>query len=868
MSKQIPYLFDSVIISSPLEKVSQDMPNTGRARVRVFSKYGNRNGSYITDQVADQLIESAITKHCPVVGFFDPQSQTWASHTGPTLAHGYGYVEDFLGWEPTEDTDGVIRDYAVFSIVLHTDYFEEANKIIGQNQSMELNPKTIQGEWAVIDEDEYFIYSFAEMLGFCVIGSNEPCFSASTFFSKNEENKTQFEQFSSLLFELRAKVEEAKNFKEGGEQPMEENKVVETPVEETVVEETPAVENFENIEEPVVEETIVEEPTVEEPATEFEEETPAKEEPEVEVEEPTVEETSNTEFEALQNDFNELQSSFEALQNELTSAQERIATFEAEIEIVKKDAETGKVIPASGIGFKVRNKDTGEFVIQRINYPTPTDIEIYYTDAQGKLMLPYALPYGNYEIIEQNTCFGYVLDSTPVAFKVDGSTDLVTVVKSNYAQKGTITISKFGEVFSSVAEKDGIYQPVYEIKGLEGAVYEVIAVEDVITLDGTTRYTKGQVVATITTGKDGKATTEPLYLGKYEIREVKAPYGMVLNTEPVNVELVYAGEHVEITETSASFTNERQKMVIDLKKTMENDEIFGIGTNGEITNVQFGMYAAEDMTAADGKVIPKDALIETAYCDKDGNIVFATDLPVGAKVYIKETNTDCHYVINDESFKVDFNYAGQKTEIIRESVNKGEAIENEILRGTIVGKKVDEDGFTICGALFGLFRADETEFTEKTAVLTCESNEIGIFYFENVPYGNWIVREIKAAPAFVLNETSYEVTIDKDGAFVEIGFENKFITGSVQTIKVDKEYPENTLVGAVFEIYVDVDNNKEFDKEIDLLVGEMSENENGLFTYEKLRYNGYFLHEKSAPVGFLKVEIMIDCATNRALGIV
>lgn len=528
------------------------------------------------------------------------------------------------------------------------------------------------------------------------------------------------------------------------------------------------------------------------------------------------------------------------------------ATFEAEIEIVKKDSETGKVIPASGIGFKVRNTDTGEYVIQHINYPTPMDIEIYYTDASGKLMLPYALPYGNYEIIEQNTCFGYVLDSTPVAFKVDGSTELVTVVKSNYAQKGTITISKFGEVFSSVVEKDGIYQPVYEIKGLEGAVYEVIAVEDVITLDGTTRYTKGQVVATITTGKDSKATTEPLYLGKYEIREVKAPYGMVLNTEPVNVELVYAGEHVEITETSASFTNERQKMVIDLKKTMENDEIFGIGTNGEITNVQFGMYAAEDMTATDGKVIPKDALIETTYCDKDGNIVFVTDLPVGAKVYVKEIHTDCHYVLNDETFKVDFDYAGQETETVRKAVNGGEAIENEILRGTIVGKKVDEDGFTICGALFGLFRADATEFTEDTAILTCESNEIGIFYFENVPYGKWIVREIKAAPAFVLNETNYEVTIDEDGETVEIVFENKFITGSVQTIKVDKEYPENTLAGAAFEIYVDVDNNKEFNAEIDLLVGEMTEGENGVHTYEKLRYNGYFLHEKSAPEGFLK----------------
>lgn len=528
------------------------------------------------------------------------------------------------------------------------------------------------------------------------------------------------------------------------------------------------------------------------------------------------------------------------------------ATFEAEIEIVKKDAETGKIIPASGIGFKVRNTDTGEYVVQHINYPTPMDIEIYYTDASGKLMLPYALPYGNYEIIEQNTCFGYVLDSTPVAFKVDGSTDLVTVVKSNYAQKGTITISKFGEVFSSVVEKDGIYQPVYEIKGLEGAVYEIVAVEDVITLDGTVRYTKNQVVAIITTDSTGKAVSEPLYLGKFICREITAPYGMVLNTEPVNVELVYAGEQVSITETSASFTNERQKLVIDLKKTMENDDIFNIGSNGEITHVQFGLYATEDMTAADGKVIPKDALIETAYCDKDGNIVFTTDLPVGASVYVKEICTDCHYVLNAETFKVDFDYAGQETETVHNTINGGEAIKNEILRGDIIGKKIDEDGFAICGALFGLFRADATEFTEDTAILTSESNEIGVFSFENVPYGKWIVREIKAVPAFVLNETNYEVTIDEDGDTVEIEVENKFITGSVQTIKVDKDYPENTLGGAVFEIYVDVNNNKEFDKEIDLLVGEMTEGENGIHTYENLRYNGYFLHEKTGVEGFLK----------------
>ena len=528
------------------------------------------------------------------------------------------------------------------------------------------------------------------------------------------------------------------------------------------------------------------------------------------------------------------------------------ATFEAEIEIVKKDAETGKIIPAAGIGFKVRNTDTGEYVIQHVNYPTPVDIEVYYTDSTGKLMLPSPLPYGNYEIIEQNTCYGYVLDSEPVAFKVDGTTDLVTVVKSNIAQKGTITIEKTGEVYASVRETNGVYQPVYEVQGLAGAIYEITAAEDIVTLDGTVRYTKGQVVSTITTGADGKATTEPLYLGKFTIKEITAPHGMVLNTEPVDVELTYAGENVKITTTSTSFENERQKVVLDLSKTLETDDIFNIGNGDEITRVQFALYASVDLTAADGKVIPKDALIEIAACDQEGKITFATDLPVGAKVYAMEYATDSHYILSDEVYTVTFEYAGQDTDTVRKSINDGNAIENEMIRGSIVGKKLDEDGFAICGALFGLYAENEAEFTEETAILTCESNEIGVFYFEDVPFGRWIVREIKAAPAYVLNENSYAVTVAEDEQVVEIVIENEFITGSVKTTKVDKEYPENTLGGAIFEIFVDVDGNQEFDAEIDLLVGEMTESEKGVYMMDNLRYNGYFLHEKAAPEGFLK----------------
>lgn len=528
------------------------------------------------------------------------------------------------------------------------------------------------------------------------------------------------------------------------------------------------------------------------------------------------------------------------------------ATLEAEIEIVKKDIETGNIIPAAGIGFKVRNTDTGEYVIQRVNYPTPVDIEVYYTDSTGKLMLPAPLPYGNYEIIEQNTCYGYVLDSDPVAFKVDGTTDIVTVVKSNIAQKGTITIEKTGEVFSSVRENEGIYQPVYEVKGLAGAVYEITAAEDIVTLDGTIRYTKGQVVATVTTDADGRATTEPLYLGKFTVKEVTAPHGMVLNTKPVDVELTYAGENVKVTTTSTSFYNERQKVTIDLSKSLEKDDVFNIGNGDEITRVQFALYAAEDLTAEDGRTIPKDALIEIEACDTDGKISFKTDLPVGAKVYVKEYATDSHYILSDLIYEVTFDYEGQDTDTVRKNINDGNAIENEMIRGSIVGKKLDEDGFAICGALFGLFAESETEFTEETAILTCESNEIGVFHFENVPFGRWIVREIKAAPAFVLNENSYAVTVSEHEQVVEVTIENEFITGTVKTTKVDKEYPENTLSGAIFEIFVDVDGNQEFDAEIDLLVGEMTETENGIYTMDNLRYNGYFLYEKVAPEGFLK----------------
>lgn len=530
------------------------------------------------------------------------------------------------------------------------------------------------------------------------------------------------------------------------------------------------------------------------------------------------------------------------------------ATFEALIEIVKKDAETGKVIAAAGIGFKVRNADTGEWITQHINYPTPMDIDTFYTDTTGKLMLPQALQYGNYELVEQCTAYGYVLSKEPVPFKVDGTQTVVTVEKYNVAQKGSITVSKSGEIFSSVTESDGIYQPVYAVSGLKGAVYEIYAAQDIVTLDGTVRAKKGDLVSTIETDSSGKAESELLYLGKYKIVEKAAPYGMTLNSEPQLVELSYDGQEIELTASSAAFYNERQRVQIELSKVLEQDETFGIGMNGEILSVQFALYAAEDLTAADGSVIPKDGLIEIVSCDENGKAVFTTDIPVGSSLYVKEYSTDEHYLISDKSYPVQFEYEGQDIETVYIDANNGDPINNDIIRGSVLGKKVDEDGFAIGGAIFGLFKADETEFTEETALMTAEANEIGVFLFEDVPYGNWLIRELKPAPAFVLNENVYPVTIGGNEETVEITVENRFITGAVQTTKVDAEYPDNKLTGAVFEVYVDADGNQEFDPDIDRLVGEMNEIEDGVYRMDGLRYNEYFLYEKSSPEGFLKDE--------------
>ena len=449
--------------------------------------------------------------------------------------------------------------------------------------------------------------------------------------------------------------------------------------------------------------------------------------------------------------------------------------FESYLKVVKLDKETGKQIVYEGAAFEIYDSDNHRVTMQ-YTYPQVTSIHTFYTNKEGYLITPEKLPYGDYTLKEVQAPYGYVLDDTPIPFSIsqeNSSTDTgVTVVKvkaRDVAQKGVINITKTGEIFSSVEENKGVYTPKYSISNLKGAIFEIYAAEDITTLDGTVRYEQGTLVDTITTDDDGVAKSKELYLGKYTVIEKTAPNGYVHNATKYDAELTYAGQNVSVTSTDLSVYNDRQKISVSLKKIMAEDKTFSIGNNGEITSVRFGIYADEDIKASNGDIIPKDALITFANCDKNGSIVFDCDLPVGFKWYAKEIATDAHYILSDTKYEFDTEYQGQDIKVIDIKINNDKAIENNLIYGSVKGLKIDrETQEVIKGATFGLFKSDTTELTEENAILTAVTDESGIFAFNNVPFGEYLIKELKSADGYLDNEDVFTVTIKDNEQVVEL----------------------------------------------------------------------------------------------------
>ena len=509
------------------------------------------------------------------------------------------------------------------------------------------------------------------------------------------------------------------------------------------------------------------------------------------------------------------------------------AVLTSYVKIVKKDAETGNIIPVAGIGFKVWNCDTESYVVQTVNYPTPMDIDTFYTDETGTLMLPNELVYGNYELHEVQSANGYVLDSTPVPFTIDGTVDIVTVEKTNKPQKGKISVQKSGEIFVSVDENNGKYTPVFKETGLAGAVFEITAAEDIVTADGTIRAKKGDVVATLTTDENGYAESDLLYLGKYEVKETKAPYGYVQNAVSETVELTYAGQEIEVRDTvNQAFVNDYQEVEITLSKFMEYDEQFAIGNNGEYLSVRFGLFADEVITAADGSVIPGNGMIAEVSLSEDMTAKFDAQLPFG-RYYVQEIATDEHYMLNGEKYLVNFEYMGQEMTTV--NIDCG-TFENHLKRGNANGYKVNEDDEPLANALFGLFAVGTETFTADTAIKTAITDETGYFEFTEIPYGEYVIREIAAPDGYILSDKQYPVTINEDGDTVEITAENKPIT--VEISKQDIYGSE--LTGAEMQL---VDENGE-------VVDEwVSDGTNHVIS--ELKAGKYTLKETAAPDGYI-----------------
>ena len=529
------------------------------------------------------------------------------------------------------------------------------------------------------------------------------------------------------------------------------------------------------------------------------------------------------------------------------------AEFESYVKVVKVDSETGKTIPYEGAGFEIYDSN-GQKISMTFSYPTPTTIDTFYTNSEGYLITPEVLPYGEYSLVEVQAPVGYVLDSTPVSFSItaenaeeENALTVIKVRKENTAQKGRISVQKTGDIFTSVTTASSAYTnengemivnpttytPVFADGDLSDAVFQVIAVEDIVTLDGTIRAYEGDVVSEITTDENGYAETEPLYLGKYEVREIKAPYGYVLNNEPKDVEVTYAGQEFEVRDTvNTAFENEYQSVRISLSKVMENDELFGIYGNDYYTSVRFGLFAAEDITAADGSVIPADGLISEVSLDENMTAKFDVQIPFG-RYYVQEIATDEHYVLNGEKYLVNFEYMGQDIRTV--DIDCGQFV-NLLKRGRIEGHKVDDKSEPLENAVFGLFTADCVKFSRDTAIMTAVSDENGFFEFDDVPFGKYIVREIESPRGYILSDKEYAVSISDDGEVIEITAENKPVTVEISK----RDVYGNELVGA--EMVLENADGETVDK-------WTSDGTNHIVS--KLGAGEYMLKEIAAPDGYV-----------------
>lgn len=498
--------------------------------------------------------------------------------------------------------------------------------------------------------------------------------------------------------------------------------------------------------------------------------------------------------------------------------------YEALITVMKKDAETGRMIPAPGITFQIRDVKTGEFVTQHINYPTPQNISYFQTDSQGKLCMPEKLEYGEYELVEYATAYGYVLDTTPVPFKVDGTAKEITVEKSNMPQKGIIQLEKTGEVPDGTEEKNSFTVPTYQKAGLSGVEFTVTAAEDISTPDGTLRYVMGEKIETLVTDEEGHAETQPLYLGKYWIQETKGKDGYAIDPEKKLVTLKYTNQEESVQYQVLNLVNERRELQVE-----KIDKQF---SGRRLTGALFDLWYDKD---GDKKLDKEKDELFGELTETSTGIYTLSYLPVGG-FFLVETQAPALYKLLDapEYFEV------RSTDVLIKR-----EVRNEVKTGSLKILKTAEDS-KVEGITFLVSGKPLAGGTYEEEFVTDKNGEI---FISELPIGEYTVSE-------VLDENSVRYVLPADqsatiiyGETAEVSFYNKLRRGEVYVIKTDPDYPESKLTGAKFKVWRDTNENGKYENG-EPVVGVLQEDD-GTYWLDGLENGSYLLREEIAPEGYL-----------------
>ena len=544
------------------------------------------------------------------------------------------------------------------------------------------------------------------------------------------------------------------------------------------------------------------------------------------------------------------------------------------IKMVKKDAYTGNTVNVAGTTFELYDENGSKISFNTMTSSGMQTMDSFTTDENGCVYTTEKLLKGNYTLVETKAPNGYVLDSTPVQFTVsedtytaDGGAEFILVEKSDKAVTGQLTVTKVGEVLDEY--KGGLYvNPdekgfTYREGSLSGAKFEVYAAEDIYTADNqkdtagnrNKHYSKGELVTTLVTGTDGKATATNLPLGKYKVVEVEAPDGFVLNPDEQVVTLVYVDDKTPVVNEALTFSNDRQKVELSVSK-LDSE------TRKPVAGAEFGLYAAKDIVNADGKVIvSKDTLLEKSVSDSNGLIQFVKDYPLGS-YYAKEIKAPAGYASNDEVIDFTAAYQGQNVksvELSAEFLNSPTHFE--------FTKTDITNGSELTGATLTVLDKN------GNVVDTWTSDAREAHVIKRLVVGETYTLREEYAPYGYLKATDIQFTVKDTGEVQHVNMKDEVARGSIVVTKdgeivsdatIRKEYWNNfvfnflkrNLSGVTFDVYakediLSVDGlNTVYYKAGDK-ISTIVTDEQGIARIDNLPCGKYYLIETKTIDGFI-----------------